>query len=200
VKLKDIRQGLVRGAKKSNLVAFNERKIHRFGYELGDRALPTACRAGDDPDVVVAGIWLDSALRGPIGHRIRGRGRERYVIRGCRRRLAHCRSILVRQHHFNPSLPLDYESKRVSGISKAHKHTRQCCKFGARVGKQKERERWVSNDNVIEVRQGVVGGGGKGVEKVLVGKNGKMRQLRKLTMWRVASSSYGIFQGWSIIT
>jgi hypothetical protein len=56
VKLKDIRQGLVRGAKKSNLVAFNERKIHRFGYELGDRALPTACRAGDDPDVV----WLVS--------------------------------------------------------------------------------------------------------------------------------------------
>lgn len=124
MKLKDIRQGHVRGAKRSNLVAFNERKIHRFGYELGDRALPTACRAGDDPDVVVAGIWLDSALRGPIGHRIRGRGRERYVIRGGRLRLAHCRSILVRQHHFNPPLPLDYESKRVSGISKAHKHTR----------------------------------------------------------------------------
>ena len=50
------------------LIAFNVRKVHGFGNKLGDGALPTACWACDQPDMMMLGLWLTCAVRRAVRH------------------------------------------------------------------------------------------------------------------------------------
>lgn len=50
------------------LIAFNVGKVHGFGNELGDGALSTSCRAGDQPDVVMVGLGLTCTICRTVRH------------------------------------------------------------------------------------------------------------------------------------